>query len=92
MTTEIRNVMDFFGWFANKFEWVALWLICADKDGRVKKEDIRRCFVSLLLAFITLFWFFADGRTSFLTDPIFFFFFFFFFGRCVLGRYALLPP
>ncbi|KAJ3406607.1 hypothetical protein HDV05_005907 [Chytridiales sp. JEL 0842] len=44
LSSEIRNVMDFFGWFANKFEWIALWLIAADNEGRLRKEDVRRCF------------------------------------------------
>ncbi|KAJ3119786.1 hypothetical protein HK101_007122, partial [Irineochytrium annulatum] len=43
MTQEIRNVMDPFGWFANKFEWGTLYLLM-QKGGRVEKEDIRRCF------------------------------------------------
>ncbi|KAI8825028.1 Caleosin related protein-domain-containing protein [Fimicolochytrium jonesii] len=44
MTNEIRNTMDFFGWFANKFEWGTLWLLCADDNGVLRKEDARRCF------------------------------------------------
>ncbi|TPX59930.1 plant seed peroxygenase [Powellomyces hirtus] len=44
MTNEIRNVMDFFGMFANKFEWVTLWLLCKNQDGLVTKDEIRRCY------------------------------------------------
>ncbi|KAI8904284.1 caleosin [Gorgonomyces haynaldii] len=41
MTQDIRNVNDLFGWFASKFEWGSLYLLCADKSGLVPKEDIR---------------------------------------------------
>ncbi|TPX64149.1 plant seed peroxygenase [Spizellomyces sp. 'palustris'] len=44
MTREIRNVMDFFGIFANLFEWVTLWLLCKDEQGVVKKEQLRRVY------------------------------------------------
>jgi peroxygenase len=44
MTSEMRNVFDFFGWFANKFEWGTLWLLCKNEQGVVTKEQVRRCF------------------------------------------------
>ncbi|KAJ3009372.1 hypothetical protein HKX48_008010 [Thoreauomyces humboldtii] len=44
MTREIRNFMDFFGMFANKFEWGTLWLLCRNENGLITKEQIRRCY------------------------------------------------
>ena len=43
MGQELRVVNDFFGWFANKVEWLTLWLLCA-QDGLVSREDIRAMF------------------------------------------------
>lgn len=37
------NVFDFFGWTASVFEWGTLYLLC-EKDGMVRKEDVRSCF------------------------------------------------
>lgn len=44
MTEDLRVGFDFFGWFAAKFEWLTLWLLCHDEHGMVSREDIRGCF------------------------------------------------
>lgn len=41
MTGDLKCVMDPFGWFAAKFEWCIVWLLCADQHGRISKEDLR---------------------------------------------------
>jgi peroxygenase len=44
MGRDLSVVNDFFGWFANKFEWVTLWMLCANREGLVHREDIRGMF------------------------------------------------
>jgi hypothetical protein len=39
-----RQLFDFVGWAAWVGEWFALWLLAADHDGLVYKEDVRGCF------------------------------------------------
>ena len=41
MSQDLRVVMDVFGWIANKFEWGTVWLLCADRDGLVTREQVR---------------------------------------------------
>ncbi|KAI8464843.1 MAG: Caleosin related protein-domain-containing protein [Monoraphidium minutum] len=36
-----KNIVDPNGWTATRFEWWALWLLCADDDGVISKEKIR---------------------------------------------------
>jgi len=37
-----RNIFDFFGWWAQFFEWGTLWLLCQE-NGEISKEDVRSC-------------------------------------------------
>ncbi|CAK4033263.1 Caleosin-domain-containing [Lecanosticta acicola] len=39
-----RLLMDPFGWSANFFEWVALYLLVWPEDGIIRKEDVRATF------------------------------------------------
>ena len=41
MTSDLKCVMDPFGWFAAKFEWFIVYLLCADEQGLVSREKIR---------------------------------------------------
>jgi len=42
-TESVRNVNDPFGWFAGKFEWGTLWLLCQE-NGKISREDVRSCY------------------------------------------------
>jgi peroxygenase len=44
MGQDLRVVNDFFGWLANKLEWFTLWLLTANRDGLVSREDIRSMY------------------------------------------------
>ncbi|KAL6535196.1 Peroxygenase [Orobanche minor] len=44
MTEGNREAFDFFGWVANKLEWVVLYILARDPDGFLSKEAIRRCY------------------------------------------------
>ncbi|KIZ07200.1 hypothetical protein MNEG_0751 [Monoraphidium neglectum] len=35
------NIVDPVGWTAERLEWWALWLLCADDDGVISREKIR---------------------------------------------------
>jgi hypothetical protein len=39
-----RNAMDFWGWSATGFEWLALYILLWPEDGIVRKEDVRGVF------------------------------------------------
>jgi hypothetical protein len=41
MTQGMWNALDFYGWYAAKFEWFTTWLLCADEKGRLHKESVR---------------------------------------------------
>ncbi|KAJ3180012.1 hypothetical protein HDU87_002235 [Geranomyces variabilis] len=44
MQRQIANVMDFFGFFASKFEFITLWLLVKNDQGLILKEDVRRMY------------------------------------------------
>ncbi|KAI3651023.1 hypothetical protein MP228_004504 [Amoeboaphelidium protococcarum] len=44
MASDLKCVNDFFGWFAARFEWFAVWLLCADENGYVTREQVRGIF------------------------------------------------
>ncbi|KAI9092842.1 Caleosin related protein-domain-containing protein [Phlyctochytrium arcticum] len=52
LNREFRNVFDFFGYFANIFEWGTLYLLCKDENGLVSKEKIRRVYDGTLFYMI----------------------------------------
>ncbi|KAF7857136.1 uncharacterized protein EAF02_011369 [Botrytis sinoallii] len=39
-----RNVLDVIGWAAALLEWSATWHLLSPKDGKMKKDDIRRIY------------------------------------------------
>lgn len=46
-----RMAMDFFGWSASFFEWLATYLLLWPEDGIMRKDDVRRIYDGSIFQF-----------------------------------------